>query len=132
MAAPRATTSATSPDPKHVDLLSKALVAGALPGETAGFSKADRRAAATLALAALDARHSDAPEIGIESGSGSDGRRLLRIAVANDDMPFLVDSIANAITAQGLAIGPFYLNTKHHCVAFKGVFYRNQRGRFGF
>ena len=104
MAALRATTSATSADSKHIELLAKALVAGALPGETDGFSKEDRRAAAGVALAALNGRRGDAPEIRIESGSGSDGRRLLRIAVANDDMPFLVDSIANAITAQGLAI----------------------------
>ncbi len=104
MAAHRATATATPVDPKQIDLLAKALVAGALPGETDGFAKDDRRAAATLALAALDGRRGDAPAIRIESGAGADGRRLLRIAVANDDMPFLVDSIADAITAQGLAI----------------------------
>lgn len=102
--AARATDSATSTDPKHIDLLARALVAGALPGETDGFAKADRLAAATLALAALDQRRGDAPAIRIESGSAADGRRLMRLAVANDDMPFLVDSIADAITAQGLAI----------------------------
>jgi glutamate dehydrogenase len=32
------------------------------------------------------------------------GQRALRIAVINDDMPFLVDSIAATITAQGLTI----------------------------
>ena len=90
--------------PKHIDALAKALVAGALPGETDGFTEVDRRAAAALARAALDERRSDAPVIRIESGFDANGRRLLRLAVANDDMPFLVDSIADAITAQGLAI----------------------------
>ncbi|UVO54742.1 NAD-glutamate dehydrogenase [Sphingomonas sp. SUN039] len=104
MAATRATSPATISDSRHTDLLAKALVAGALPGETAGFTKDDRRAAAALALDALDGRRGDAPAIRIESGSGSDGRRLMRLAVANSDMPFLVDSIADAITAQGLAI----------------------------
>ncbi len=102
--AARATDSAKNPDTKHVELLAKALVAGALPGETDGFAKADRRAAAVLALAALDGRKETAPAVLIESGTDAHGRRLMRLAVANDDMPFLVDSIADAITAQGLAI----------------------------
>jgi len=104
MATPSATDSATSADPRHIDMLAKALIAGALPGETDGFAKDDRRAAAALALAALDGRRSDAAEIRIESGAAADGRRLMRVAVANDDMPFLVDSIADAIGAHGLAI----------------------------
>ena len=36
--------------------------------------------------------------------SVTDEQRKLRIAVINDDMPFLVDSVAAAISAQGLAI----------------------------
>ena len=104
MAAPRANDTGVPADPKHIDLLVKALVAGALPGETDGFAKADRRAAAAVALNALDGRRGDAPAIRIESGTDTNGRRLMRLAVANDDMPFLVDSIADAITAQGLAI----------------------------
>ncbi len=104
MAASRATDAATLPDSRHIDLLAKALVTGALPGETGGFGKDERRAAAALALSALDARRGAAPAICIESGTDAAGNRLLRIAVANDDMPFLVDSIADAITAQGLAI----------------------------
>ena len=102
--AARAPDSATSTSPKQIDLLIKALVAGALPGEVHGFAKTDRHDAAKLALAALDGRRGDAPAIMIESGIDAKGRRLMRLAVANDDMPFLVDSIADAITAQGLAI----------------------------
>jgi glutamate dehydrogenase len=104
MAAHRATDSANPANLKYVDLLAKALVEGALPGETDDFAKDDRCAAAALALAALDARRGIAPEIRIESGTASGGRRLMRLAVANDDMPFLVDSIADAISGHGLAI----------------------------
>jgi glutamate dehydrogenase len=102
--AARATNAATPASPKHIDLLAKALIAGALPGETDGFAKADRQAAATLALAALDERRGSAPSIRVESGTDAQGRRLMRLAIANDDMPFLVDSIADAITGHGLAI----------------------------
>ena len=36
--------------------------------------------------------------------SGAEGHRATRIAIVNRDMPFLVDSVAGAIGAQGLAI----------------------------
>ena len=36
--------------------------------------------------------------------SVSDDKRLTRIAVVNDDMPFLVDSVAASIAALGLSI----------------------------
>jgi glutamate dehydrogenase len=41
------------------------------------------------------------PAVTIESVGGTSGERHLRIAVINDDMPFLVDSISATITAQG-------------------------------
>ena len=40
----------------------------------------------------------------IESVIGALGERMLRIAAINDDMPFLVDSLAAAVSAQGLTI----------------------------
>ncbi|TCM18133.1 glutamate dehydrogenase [Novosphingobium sp. PhB165] len=40
----------------------------------------------------------------IELASTSDDRRYLRIALINDDMPFLVDSVASAIADAGLVI----------------------------
>ena len=104
MAAARETEPAAAPDSRHIDALAKALVQGALPGETVGFDKAGRRAAAKLALTALAARRGTAPSIQVESGSDDNGRRMLRLAIANDDMPFLVDSVANAVSARGLAI----------------------------
>ena len=86
------------------ETLAALLVEGALPGETAGFVDADRRAAAEVAQAALDARTPDRPGLVLTTGTAAGGKRLIRLAVANRDMPFLVDSIAVAVAAQGLAI----------------------------
>ncbi|MEO0057891.1 MAG: hypothetical protein RIT17_1364, partial [Pseudomonadota bacterium] len=57
--------------------------------------------AAQFLLAAAHTRQPRESQIQIESDTG--GRRL-RIALVNDDMPFLVDSIAATIAAQGIAI----------------------------
>ncbi len=78
--------------------------AALLPAEAADFA-ADRIAdAARFTLAAAVRRKGSDPAIAIESIGGQSGARHLRIAVINDDMPFLVDSIAGTISAQGLAI----------------------------
>jgi glutamate dehydrogenase len=89
-------------------VLSQALAtrfaASLLPAEAVDFA-ADRLAgAARFTLTAAAKRTGAEPAIAIESVSGQGGSRYLRIAVINDDMPFLVDSIAGAISAQGLAI----------------------------
>ncbi|MFM9978260.1 MAG: NAD-glutamate dehydrogenase [Sphingomonadaceae bacterium] len=92
------------PDVKVIDRLAEALVAGALPGETADFAREDRYAAAELALEAIEARAPGQPGIASETALDQRGRRQMRIAVANDDMPFLVDSIAATIAAHGLDV----------------------------
>ncbi|MEW9855774.1 NAD-glutamate dehydrogenase [Novosphingobium sp. M1R2S20] len=58
--------------------------------------------AAAFVLSAARQRQPGEPVI--EIASASEGRRFLRIALINDDMPFLVDSIAAAITAMDVAI----------------------------
>ena len=40
----------------------------------------------------------------LESTGTSLGQRRMRIGIVNDDMPFLVDSVASAIAARGLII----------------------------
>jgi glutamate dehydrogenase len=62
--------------------------------------------AAAFLLSAARERKSGSPVIEMASASetGEPGRRFLRIALINDDMPFLVDSAASAITAMGVAI----------------------------
>ncbi|WFL78523.1 NAD-glutamate dehydrogenase [Altererythrobacter arenosus] len=72
-----------------------------LPGDTPLTGKA-LEAAAGFMLDTAGQREADRSAMAIETAS--DERRLTRIAIINDDMPFLVDSIAAAISAQGLSI----------------------------
>ena len=75
--------------------------ASLLPGDAPLEADWLQDAAAFLLSAA---RQRQAGEPTIELASASEGRRFVRIAVVNDDMPFLVDSIAAAITALGVEI----------------------------
>src|SRR3954468_11255354 len=87
-----------------VESIRKALTRNALPGETVGLSRdAEREAAEFLAEVAAKRRKG---ELGlkIESIGGDAGNRRMRIGIVNDDMPFLVDSVANAIAARQLTI----------------------------
>ena len=47
----------------------------------------------------------------------SDERRLTRIAIINDDMPFLVDSIAATIAALGLSIDRLIRSSRWNATA---------------
>jgi len=84
--------------------LATALTVNALPGEIDGFAKDDAREAAAMVLRALAGRRPGAPSLLIDTTGVGVGQRVTRMAVINDDMPFLVDSIAGAITARGLTI----------------------------
>ena len=72
-----------------------------LPGDTPLGGKALEDAAAFLLDTAME-REPERSAMAVTS-VGED-RRVVRIAVVNDDMPFLVDSLAATIAAQGLAI----------------------------
>ncbi|MEO5597707.1 MAG: NAD-glutamate dehydrogenase domain-containing protein [Novosphingobium sp.] len=84
-------------------VLAQRLIDAVLPGE-ASFTPPELEAAARFVLAAASARQGREPAIIIESVSGSAADRFMRIAVINDDMPFLVDSIAATVSAAGLGI----------------------------
>ncbi|MBX9886006.1 MAG: NAD-glutamate dehydrogenase, partial [Novosphingobium sp.] len=88
--------------------LATRFAASLLPAEAAEFEAERLAGAARFTLTAAAKRTGAEPAIAIESIGGQSGAaggtRYLRIAVINDDMPFLVDSIAAAISAQGLAI----------------------------
>ncbi len=87
-----------------VESIRKALTRNALPGETHGLSRdAERQAAEFLAEVAGSRRRGELA-LKIESTGGEAGHRRMRIGIVNDDMPFLVDSVANAIAARQLAI----------------------------
>ena len=93
-----ATARISKPAPKD---LAKTLISGALPGETDGFARADKAAAAAIAQAALD--NPKRPAIASETATDARGRRIMRIAIANDDMPFLVDSVAATVASHNIA-----------------------------
>jgi glutamate dehydrogenase len=91
-------TAATAPAAEIAEFLQRDI----LPGET-GFDAQDLTAAARFVLGAARQRDADQPTVVIETVSEAD-RRFMRIALINDDMPFLVDSIAATIAAHGLTI----------------------------
>ncbi|HEX6605093.1 MAG TPA: NAD-glutamate dehydrogenase domain-containing protein [Sphingomicrobium sp.] len=87
-----------------VDSLRKVLTQNALPGETHGLkSDTERQAAEFLAQVAAKRQRGELA-IAIESIGGEAGNRRMRIGIVNDDMPFLVDSVANAVAARQLTI----------------------------
>ena len=75
-----------------------------LPGEAEGMDAARLSDAAAFTLTAMATRQPGEPIVSLESIGGSAGQRFLRLAVINDDRPFLVDSIAAAVTDEGLTI----------------------------
>src|SRR5687768_4620613 len=87
-----------------VDSLRKALTSRALPGETKGLTRESERDAAEFLAGVAARRRRGEVALAIESSGGEAGRRRMRIGIVNDDMPFLVDSIANAIAARQLTI----------------------------
>jgi len=97
-------TAHTRLDPPLVESIRKALTGNALPGETQGLSdEAERDAAEFIADVAAKRRRGDLA-LQIQSTGGEAGRRRMRIGIVNDDMPFLVDSVANALAQRQLTI----------------------------
>ncbi|HEY0112203.1 MAG TPA: NAD-glutamate dehydrogenase [Allosphingosinicella sp.] len=87
-----------------VDAIAYALVAHAIPGEVVGFSDEDRLAAAQFIAGCAERRPAGIALVRLESLGGALGHRRMRIGIVNDDMPFLVDSVANALSARGLIV----------------------------
>ena len=84
--------------------LREALVRGALPGETLGFTDAERDEAAEFIAEVAATREPGKVAIRLQSMGGETGRRVMRLGIVNDDMPFLVDSIAAVIASHGLTV----------------------------
>ncbi|MEP3051975.1 MAG: NAD-glutamate dehydrogenase domain-containing protein [Erythrobacter sp.] len=92
---------ATEQKGKQLSALKKHLRDAILPGDTPFTNKA-LSDAAEFVLSAAQMREEGRSSLVLESETGE--RRFLRIALVNDDMPFLVDSVAATIAAQGLSI----------------------------
>ena len=86
------------------DDLAPRLTRGALPGELIGFGTAEITEAARFIVATGQVRRPGEAALALEPIAGEDVRRRMRLAIVNDDMPFLVDSIAAAIAEADLAI----------------------------
>ena len=91
-------------DVQIVDALAHALVDGALPGELAEFTDEDRIAAAQFIASCASRRPRGLALVRVETLGGALGHRRMRIGIVNDDMPFLVDSVANTLAARGLTV----------------------------
>ena len=98
-------TAADAPSKSGDRALTKALrshlEASLLPGDGPANAAALNEAADYLLAAA---RKRAPGEALVQLDSASSDRRHLRIAIINDDKPFLVDSVAAAIAAQGLNV----------------------------
>ncbi|MDA4833596.1 hypothetical protein NY536_19345, partial [Enterobacter hormaechei] len=70
--------------------LAARLTKGALPGELKGFGDAERAAAAAFVAQTAAARPAGTAGIALEPIASDDTRRRMRLAIVNDDMPFLV------------------------------------------
>ncbi len=81
--------------------ISRRLAASVLPGEEA-LTAQDLAEAARFVRRTATRRKLGKAAIAIETVPGAPDERLMRIAVVSDDMPFIVDSLAAAIAAQGL------------------------------
>jgi len=87
-----------------VEALRKALTGHALPGETRDFTREGEREAAEFLAGVAGRRRKGEVALAIQSTGGEAGRRRMRIAIVNDDMPFLVDSVTNAMAGHQLTI----------------------------
>src|SRR6185369_4133102 len=87
-----------------VSSIRKALTQNALPGETVGLTTSTEQEAAEFLASVGSQRKRGEVALAIESTGGEAGRRRMRIAIVNDDMPFLVDSVANTIARRQLTV----------------------------
>ena len=97
------TTTLAKPGPGLAEQVAKRMSATLLPGDIK-FTDEALAAAADFMLATAQSRKPAEPAIALESIAEGQAGRMLRIAIANDDMPFLVDSVAAAIASEGLVV----------------------------
>ncbi|MFA6220003.1 MAG: NAD-glutamate dehydrogenase domain-containing protein [Erythrobacter sp.] len=87
--------------PKLLTAIAERMEHSLLRGDT---PFAHDKLAEAAGFVAATAVHREAGRSVIQVESATDDRRFTRIAIVNDDMPFLVDSVAAAIAALGLSI----------------------------
>ncbi|WP_447749908.1 NAD-glutamate dehydrogenase [Sphingopyxis fribergensis] len=90
--------------PKVAAAYLAALHGSALPGEGDDMDKAALTDAGQFAARAALERAEETPSLLLEPIAADGTDRRMRLAIINDDMPFLVDSTSQAVAAQGLAV----------------------------
>ncbi len=93
-----------SADPKLAKPLLSAILARTLPGEIDGFGKDAQAQAVEFLLATATKRKSGTSNVAVDTFSDASGRLAMRVAIINDDMPFLVDSVASALASANVSI----------------------------
>lgn len=101
-----ATKAAKSPkiDAKLLAAMAEAFTESALPGENEGFDAAACQEAARFTLELAQHRKPGTAAVALDTFADASGRLVMRIAINNEDMPFLVDSISSALAANGLDV----------------------------
>ena len=81
-----------------------ALAQTALPGENEGFDAKAAEDAARFTIETGLHRKPGTAALALDSFTDTQGRLMMRVALNNDDMPFLVDSVSSAVAACGIAV----------------------------
>ena len=91
-------------DPSLLKAMAEAFTVSALPGENEGFDAKACNEAARFTLDLAHRRVPGNPLVALDTFADAQGRLAMRIAINNDDMPFLVDSISAALAARGVSV----------------------------
>ena len=101
----RSSFPAGASDQTIAEALRAPLLASALPGDADSLADHEIDRIVDFIADTASRRAPGEPALRLlSSGLTIDGERRMRLAVINDDMPFLVDSVAQAIAAHGLDI----------------------------
>lgn len=104
MAAAKVSKFSVKTDTGLLQAMAAAFTVSALPGENEGFDSKACNEAARFTLALARQRHGGTPAVALDTFAGVQDRLAMRIAINNDDMPFLVDSISAALAARGVSV----------------------------
>jgi len=104
MAAAKASKTAAKADATLLKALATAFADSALPGENEGFDAKACEEAARFTLQVAEQRKVGNAAVALDSFTDPHGRMAMRIAMNNDDMPFLVDSISAAVASKAIGV----------------------------
>ncbi|MGB5076960.1 MAG: glutamate dehydrogenase, partial [Sphingorhabdus sp.] len=104
MAVAKTSNSSIKIDKALMKAMAAAFSQSALPGENEGFDAKACEEAAHFTLQLAHKRKAGVSAIALDSFADAQGRLVMRIAMNNDDMPFLVDSISSCVAANGIGV----------------------------